>query len=98
MAPAQLAAVPGAMAAIQSGQHHLNRPDRSQKVDDTLARILRSACAYAFDAGIRLVTSTYPAVSVILAMSLIFLYPLDKSRMARVESDLNKRRQHLHVD
>jgi GPH family glycoside/pentoside/hexuronide:cation symporter len=49
-------------------------------------------------AGIRLVTSAYPAVFAILAMVLMFLYPLDKSRMARVESDLIKRRQHLPVD
>jgi len=33
-----------------------------------------------------------------MAMALMLLYRLDKSRMARVESDLIERRQHLHVD
>ncbi len=49
-------------------------------------------------AGIRLVTSVYPAVFAMLAMVLMFLYPLNKSRMARVESDLINRRQRLHVE
>lgn len=43
-------------------------------------------------AGIRLVTSIYPAVFALLAMVLMFFYPLNKSRMARVESDLIARR------
>ena len=32
------------------------------------------------------------------AVAFMFLYPPDKSRMARVESDLIERRQHLQVD
>ncbi len=45
--------------------------------------------------GIRLVTSIYPAVFALLAMVLMFFYPLNKSRMARVESDLIARRNQL---
>jgi GPH family glycoside/pentoside/hexuronide:cation symporter len=47
--------------------------------------------------GIRLVTSIYPAVFAILAMALMFLYPLDKSRMDRVESELIERRRRLRA-
>lgn len=43
-------------------------------------------------AGIRLVTSVYPAAFALLAMALMFFYPLNKSRMAEVERDLIARR------
>jgi glycoside/pentoside/hexuronide:cation symporter, GPH family len=45
--------------------------------------------------GIRLVTSIYPAVFALLAMVFMFLYPLDKSRMAEVQADLAERRAGL---
>ena len=48
--------------------------------------------------GIRLVTSIYPAVFAFLAMVLMFFYPLNKSKMAQVQSDLIERRRHLNVD
>ena len=49
-------------------------------------------------AGIRLVTSVYPAVFALLAMAFMFFYPLDKSKMARVESDLIERRRQSQDD
>jgi GPH family glycoside/pentoside/hexuronide:cation symporter len=49
-------------------------------------------------AGIRLVTSVYPAVFALLAMVLMLFYPLDKFRLARVQSDLIERRRQLQGD
>lgn len=49
-------------------------------------------------AGIRLATSLYPAAFAILAMAFMFLYPLNKSKMARVESDLIERRRQRQGD
>jgi GPH family glycoside/pentoside/hexuronide:cation symporter len=43
--------------------------------------------------GIRLVTSIYPAVFALLAMIVMFFYPLNKTRMAQVQSDLIERRR-----
>ena len=48
--------------------------------------------------GIRLVTSVYPAVFALLAMVVMLFYPLDKSRLARVQSDLTERRRQSHDD
>jgi glycoside/pentoside/hexuronide:cation symporter, GPH family len=42
--------------------------------------------------GIRLVSSVYPAVFAMLAMALMFFYPLNRARMARIEADLIDRR------
>ncbi len=49
-------------------------------------------------AGIRLVTSIYPAVFALLAMVLMFFYPLNASKMAQVQSDLIERRRHSQND
>jgi glycoside/pentoside/hexuronide:cation symporter, GPH family len=49
-------------------------------------------------AGIRLVTSVYPAVFAVLAMVLMLFYPLNKSKLARVESDLIERRRQSQSD
>jgi glycoside/pentoside/hexuronide:cation symporter, GPH family len=43
--------------------------------------------------GIRLVTSIYPAVFALMAMVFMFFYPIDKARMAQVQSDLIERRK-----
>jgi glycoside/pentoside/hexuronide:cation symporter, GPH family len=43
--------------------------------------------------GIRMVTSVYPAVFAVLAMLFMFFYPLNKTRMAEVQSDLIERRK-----
>jgi len=43
--------------------------------------------------GIRMVTSIYPAVFALLGMIFMFFYPLNKSRMAQVESELIARRK-----
>ncbi len=42
--------------------------------------------------GIRLVTSVYPAVFALLAVGFMLRFPLDKTTMARVQSDLIERR------
>ncbi len=49
-------------------------------------------------AGIRLVTSVYPAIFALLAMALMLFYPLDKFRLARVQSDLMERRRQSQDD
>ncbi len=49
-------------------------------------------------AGIRLVTSVYPAIFALLAMVLMLFYPLDKLRLARVQSDLIERRRQSQDD
>ena len=43
--------------------------------------------------GIRMVMSIYPAVFALLGMIFMFFYPLNKSRMAQVESELIARRK-----
>jgi glycoside/pentoside/hexuronide:cation symporter, GPH family len=43
--------------------------------------------------GIRMVTSVYPAVFAVLAMLFMFFYPLNKTRMAEVQTDLIERRK-----
>ncbi len=43
--------------------------------------------------GIRMVTSVYPALFAVLAMVIMFFYPLNKTRMAQVQSDLIARRK-----
>jgi glycoside/pentoside/hexuronide:cation symporter, GPH family len=43
--------------------------------------------------GIRMVTSIYPAIFAFLAMAFMFFYPLNKSKMAQVQSDLIERRK-----
>lgn len=43
--------------------------------------------------GIRMVTSVYPAIFALLGMVFMFFYPLNKSRMAQVESELIERRK-----
>jgi len=43
--------------------------------------------------GIRMVMSIYPAVFALLGMIFMFFYPLNKSRMAQVESELIERRK-----
>jgi GPH family glycoside/pentoside/hexuronide:cation symporter len=48
--------------------------------------------------GIRLVMSICPAIFALLAMVFIFFYPLNKSRMAHVQSDLIERRRHSQND
>jgi glycoside/pentoside/hexuronide:cation symporter, GPH family len=47
--------------------------------------------------GIRLVTSVYPAVFALLAMALMLFYPLDKSKMARIQADLIERRRQSSI-
>jgi GPH family glycoside/pentoside/hexuronide:cation symporter len=42
--------------------------------------------------GIRMVVSIYPAIFALLGMIFMFFYPLNKSRMAQVESELIARR------
>lgn len=43
--------------------------------------------------GIRMVMSVYPAIFALLGMVFMFFYPLNKSRMAQVESELIARRK-----
>lgn len=43
--------------------------------------------------GIRMVMSVYPAIFALLGMIFMFFYPLNKSRMAQVESELIARRK-----
>ena len=43
--------------------------------------------------GIRMVMSVYPAIFALFGMVFMFFYPLNKSRMARVESELIERRK-----
>ncbi len=43
--------------------------------------------------GIRMVMSIYPAIFAFLGMIFMFFYPLNKSRMAQVESELIERRR-----
>jgi GPH family glycoside/pentoside/hexuronide:cation symporter len=43
--------------------------------------------------GIRLVTSIYPAIFALLGMAFMLFYPLNKSKMAQVESELIARRR-----
>ncbi len=43
--------------------------------------------------GIRLVTSVYPSIFALLAMVFMFFYPLNKVKMAQVQSDLIERRR-----
>jgi len=43
--------------------------------------------------GIRMVMSVYPAIFALLGMVFMFFYPLNKSRMAQVESELIERRK-----
>jgi GPH family glycoside/pentoside/hexuronide:cation symporter len=45
--------------------------------------------------GIRLVMSIYPAIFALLAMVFMFFYPLNKSLMAQIQSDLIERRRQL---
>jgi GPH family glycoside/pentoside/hexuronide:cation symporter len=44
-------------------------------------------------AGIRMVTTVYPAIFALLGMAFMFFYPLNKVRMAQVQSDLIARRE-----
>jgi GPH family glycoside/pentoside/hexuronide:cation symporter len=49
-------------------------------------------------AGIRTVTSIYPAIFAFLAMVFMFFYPLNKSKMAQVQADLIERRKQSKND
>jgi GPH family glycoside/pentoside/hexuronide:cation symporter len=48
--------------------------------------------------GIRLVTSVYPAVFALAAMAFMFSYPLNKAKMAQVQSELIQRRKESKQD
>jgi len=48
--------------------------------------------------GIRLVTSIYPSLFALLAMVVMFFYPLNRAQMARVQSDLIERRKQSNKD
>jgi GPH family glycoside/pentoside/hexuronide:cation symporter len=48
--------------------------------------------------GIRTVMSIYPAIFALLGMIFMFFYPLNKSRMAQVESELIERRKQSRND
>ena len=43
--------------------------------------------------GIRMVASVYPAIFALLGMAFMFFYPLNKAKMAQVQSDLIERRK-----
>jgi GPH family glycoside/pentoside/hexuronide:cation symporter len=48
--------------------------------------------------GIRMVASVYPAIFALLAMAFMFFYPLNKSKMAQIQSDLIERRRQLSIN
>ncbi len=48
--------------------------------------------------GIRLVTSMYPSLFALLAMVVMFFYPLNQAQMAQVQSDLIERRKQSNKD
>jgi GPH family glycoside/pentoside/hexuronide:cation symporter len=48
--------------------------------------------------GIRLVTSIYPAIFALIGMVFMLFYPLNKFKMAQVQSDLIERRKHFVKD